>query len=206
MTRHFLPSLLVMSCALLSACSILPKSEALDIYQLPTKVAVANTSQAGVSWSLRVSKPLASQLLDSTRIAVLPEGDRISAYKGVRWSDRAPVLLRDRLIEAFLQDGRMAAVSSDTSRLQSDLELVTDLRAFQSEYRDGQPQVHLVLDAKLVSGGTQRILVSQRFDVRQASADASVPAVVRAFGQAADQLSEQVVQWSLRQSERLPRP
>lgn len=206
MTRHFLPSLLVMSCALLSACSILPKSEALDIYQLPTKVAVANTSQAGVPWSLRVSKPLASQLLDSTRIAVLPEGDRISAYKGVRWSDRAPVLLRDRLIEAFLQDGRMAAVSSDTSRLQSDLELVTDLRAFQSEYRDGQPQVHLVLDAKLVSGGTQRILVSQRFDVRQASADASVPAVVRAFGQAADQLSEQVVQWSLRQSERLPRP
>lgn len=206
MTRHLLPSLLVMSCALLSACSILPKSEELDIYQLPTKVAVANTSQAGVPWSLRVSKPLASQLLDSTRIAVLPEGDRISAYKGVRWSDRAPVLLRDRLIEAFLQDGRMAAVSSDTSRLQSDLELVTDLRAFQSEYRDGQPQVHLVLDAKLVNGGTQRILVSERFDVRQASADASVPAVVRAFGQAADQLSEQVVQWSLRQSERLPRP
>ncbi|WP_339523585.1 ABC-type transport auxiliary lipoprotein family protein [Pseudomonas sp. EA_35y_Pfl2_R111] len=181
----------------LAACSVLPKSQELSIYRLPASSLPSHNTSA--DWALRVNKPYSSQLLDSTRIAVLPPGDQISAYQGVRWSDRAPLLLRDRLIDAFLDDGRLKAVSSDESRLQADLELGGDLRAFHSEYRDGIPAASILFEARLVESGSLRILASRRFEVSQTASDTSVPAVVNAFGQAGDQLAREVLEWTLSQ-------
>ncbi|WP_027910031.1 ABC-type transport auxiliary lipoprotein family protein [Pseudomonas sp. URMO17WK12:I4] len=187
---------------LLSACSVLPKGEPLEVYLLPSNLPVRTADAPRESWSLRINRPQSSQLLDSPRIAVLPEGDRISAYQGARWSDRAPALFRDRLIGAFLDDGRVGAVSSDDSRLQADLELSSDLRAFQSEYRNGRPEVHILLDARLVQAGNQRILASRRFEVRQIAGETAVESVVKAFGSANDQLSRQLMDWVVEQGQR----
>lgn len=71
----------------------------------------------------RVVKPKSSETLDSPRIAVIPQGDVISSYKGARWSDPAPVLLRNRLTDAFYRDGRVQSISTDDSNLQADFEL-----------------------------------------------------------------------------------
>lgn len=187
---------------LLSACSILPAGEALNVYLLPSNLPVRAADAQPVDWSLRVNRPQSSQLLDSPRIAVLPEGDLISAYQGARWSDRAPALVRDRLIGALLDDRRISAVSSDDSRLQADLELSSDLRAFQSEYRNGRPEVHILLDARLVQAGNQRILASRRFEVRQIAGDPAVESVVKAFGVANDQLSRQLMDWVVDEGQR----
>lgn len=187
---------------LLSACSILPAGEALNVYLLPSNLPVRAADVQSVDWSLRVNRPQSSQLLDSPRIAVLPEGDLISAYQGARWSDRAPALVRDRLIGALLDDRRISAVSSDDSRLQADLELSSDLRAFQSEYRNGRPEVHILLDARLVQAGNQRILASRRFEVRQIAGGPAVESVVKAFGEANDQLSRQLMDWVVDEGQR----
>ncbi|MDD1506755.1 ABC-type transport auxiliary lipoprotein family protein [Pseudomonas sp. CNPSo 3701] len=187
---------------LLSACSVLPKGEPLEVYLLPSNLPVRAAGKQRESWSLRVNRPQSSQLLDSPRIAVLPQGDRISAYQGARWSDRAPALFRDRLIGALLDDGRVGAVSSDDSRLQADLELSSDLRAFQSEYRNGRPEVHILLDARLVQAGNQRILASRRFEVRQIAGDTAVESVVKTFGAANDQLSRQLIDWVVQEGRR----
>jgi len=183
----------------MAACSVLPKSQVLSIYRLPANSLPSHDTST--DWALRVNKPYSSQLLDSTRIAVLPPGDQISAYQGVRWSDRAPLLLRDRLIDAFLDDGRLKAVSSDESRLQADLELDGDLRAFHSEYQKGRPAARILFEARLVQSGSLRILASRRFEVSQAASDTSVPAVVNAFGQAGDQLAREVLEWTLTQGQ-----
>jgi len=198
------PLLALLVASLLGACSILPKSEVLQVYRLPAQPL---TSQAPtVDWALRVNKPYSSQLLDSTRIAVLPPGDQISAYQGVRWSDRAPLLLRDRLIDALRDDGRIPAVSSDDSRLHADLELSSDLRAFHSEYQGDRPQARILLEARLVQSGNLRILASRRFNVSQTASDASVGAVVQAFGLAADQLARELVDWTLQQGQATRQP
>lgn len=131
----------------------------------------------------------------------MPPGDQISAYQGVRWSDRAPLLLRDRLVDAFLDDGRLKAVSSDDSRLQADLELDGDLRAFQSEYQNGRPAARILLEARLVESGSLRILASRRFEVSQPASDTTVPAVINAFGLAGDQLAREVLEWTLQQGQ-----
>ncbi|TBU92966.1 ABC-type transport auxiliary lipoprotein family protein [Phytopseudomonas dryadis] len=200
--KRLAPIGLMLLLSLLGACSVLPRGEPLNVYLLPTNLPVRSADTPGVDWSLRVNRPQSSQLLDSPRIAVLPEGDLISAYQGARWSDRAPALFRDRLIGAFLDDGRVGAVSSDDGRMQADLELSSDLRAFQSEYRNGRPEVHILLDARLVQAGNQRILASRRFEVRQIAGDTSVGAVVKTFGVANDQIARQLIDWVVEQGQR----
>ena len=200
--------LMLAASALLSACSIIPKSEAPVVYRLPSAVPQPATpavppkrpavnTLGTPAFSLRIAVPKATATLDSTRITVLPDSDRVTVYKGVRWSERAPVLLRNRLFDAFQAAGEVAALSIDDSNLQADVELAGMLRGFQSEYHDGRPVVVIRYDALLTSASAHRIIASRRFDVQAPAAGASVAQVVRAFGQASDQLAAQVVSWVL---------
>jgi len=183
--------------ALLSACSILPKPDPSDVYRLASAQPVSQG--APVSWSLRVTKPQTSEFLDSPRIAVVPNGDLISSYANSRWSDPAPVLLRNRLLDGFQRDGRVTLLSTDETNLQADYELGGQLQAFQSEYRGAAVEVVIRLDARLVRGSDQRIIASRRFEVRQPVSDTKVPGVVAGFGQAGDALNRQVVDWVVAQ-------
>ena len=185
--------------SLTGACSILPQSEPVDIYRLP--VNQASHSATPVDWSLRLNKPLASETLAGPRIAVIPQGDVLSSYKGARWSDPVPLLVRNRLLDGFQRDGRVQRLSADDSNLQADYELAGELQAFQSEYRPGGAvEVVIRYDARLVQGRDQRILASKRFEIRQPLADKQVSAVVAGFGQASDQLVGQVVSWTIVQA------
>lgn len=189
--------------ALLSACSIIPKPEAASVvYRLPS--AITQITQAAPpavpskpTFSLRIAVPKATTMIDGMRITVLPDSDQVTAYKGVRWSERAPVLLRNRLFDAFQATGEVAALSVDDNNLDADIELAGMLRSFQSEYHDGHPVVVIRYDALLTSAGAHRIIASRRFDVQVPADGASVAQVVRAFGQASDQLAAQVVPWVL---------
>ena len=183
--------------ALVSACSIFPKAEPSDVYRLAS---AQTTSRATpVTWSLRVNKPQTSEFLDSPRIAVVPNGDLISSYASSRWSDPAPVLLRNRFMDGFQRDGRVTLLSTDDTNLQADYELGGQLQAFQSEYLGNALEVVIRLDARLVRGRDQRIVASRRFEIRQPVSDTKVPAVVTGFGQAGDQLNKQVVDWVVAQ-------
>ena len=192
---------------LISSCSILPKSEPFDVYRLPSAQSNASGSHGTPQrWSLRLNKLQASDALNSPNIAVIPQGDLISSYKGTRWSDPAPVLLRNRLLDGFQRDGRVPLLSTDDSIFQTDLELGGQLQAFQTEYQGTGASVVVSLDALLVRGYDQRILASRRFEVRQPLSDAKVPAVVAGFGQASDQLTVQVVNWAVEQGQKLAPP
>lgn len=182
---------------LLGACSILPKSNPSDVYRLAT--AQATTQGTPVSWSLRVTKPQTSEFLDSPRIAVVPEGNLISSYANARWTDPAPVLVRNRLLDGFQRDGRVTLLSTDDTNVQADYELGGQLQAFQSQYQGGTVEVVMRLDARLVRGRDQRIIASRRFEIRQPVNDTKVPAVVAGFGLAGDQLNKQVVDWVVAQ-------
>lgn len=189
---------------LLPACSVLPEAEPLDVYVLPVTgdaSATAVPAAAGAqAWSLRVVRPAAGVHLAGQRIVVMPDDNRVSVYQGAGWSDPAPVLVRDRVLEAFRADGRVGALSSDERQLHADFELDSDLRAFQSEYRGGRPEAVLRLDARLVHTASRRIVASRTFEQRQPTEDPAVPAVVQAFGTAADRLSAAVVGWTVREA------
>ncbi|MCU1724736.1 ABC-type transport auxiliary lipoprotein family protein [Pseudomonas sp. 5P_5.1_Bac1] len=187
--------------SLSSACSILPQAENAEVYRLPAAVATPSASTP-VRWSLRVNKPLASDVYNVPRIAVVPQGDQISSYKGARWTDPAPTLLRNRILDAFQRDGRVPRLSADDSNLQADYELVGELQAFQSEYSAQGISVVIRLDARLVEGRTQRILASRHFEVRQPQANKEIPAVVSGLGQVTDRLMAQLLDWTVAEGNR----
>lgn len=199
MKRLSLRHLILPVALLLSACSVLPQAEPVRVFLLPEASSAPPATAERRELTLLVRTPQASRMLSSTRIAVMPQGHQISAYQGARWADPAPLLLRDRLIETFQASGRLGAVSSEDANLHADVELVSDLRAFQSVYRDGQPQVLIRLDASLVDSDTRRGIASRRFEVHQPCQDAQLDAVVAAFGQASDELSRQLLAWMLAQ-------
>ena len=198
LTRHLLIGGLLLS----SGCSILPQAEPTDVYRLSTAQPATTAAHGSpVAWSLRIARPRTSEMLDSPRIAVVPQGDVISNYKGARWTDPAPVALRNRLLDAFYRDGRVTSLSTDDSNLQADFELSGELQAFQSEYHGTAIEVVIRLDARLAND-RQRIVASHRFEVHQAVADKQVASVVAGFSKASDTLSAQLLQWTVEQGQR----
>lgn len=194
--RRLLQASLVGLAALSTACSVLPQAESLTYYQLP---AVALTAQqapaAHKQLIIQVNRPYAERLLASSRITVLPQGNELSAYKGVRWGDDVPALLRNRLADALRDAAQFRAVVLDSESVIADLEMGGTLGAFQVEYIQGAPRVRIQFDALLRNQRSGELLQTRRFVVQQDVVGTAVPQVVEAFGQASDALSLQVSQW-----------
>ncbi|QTF91045.1 ABC-type transport auxiliary lipoprotein family protein [Halomonas sp. BM-2019] len=194
--RHAWRSLLLMALlATLSACTLLPEGSPASIHLLPA-AEQPRADGPTLPTTLRIETPHAPTLLTGTRILVMPEPHRLQAYEGARWSDRTPLLLRDRFIEGFRQRGRLAATLDDNSPLAADVALVTDLRVFHSEYIAGEPVAVIRLDASLVDERDRRLLATRRFEAQAASTGTAVTRVVEAFGRAGDSLTAELIDWT----------
>ena len=147
---------------------------------------------------MRIARPVADGLLSSRRIAVMPQADRVQVYQGVLWSDSPANLLRSRLLDAFLADGRLPWVDTDESpATRVDYLLTSQLRAFHSVYENGSPTAVVRIDAQIVDTASNRAVASRSFLLRQPAASKEVPDVVQALGQASDQLSRDMVDWAV---------
>lgn len=191
----------------LPACSILPATENLEIY--PLRAAGPAAAPSGqpfgdpLSWTLRLATPNSSHMTDSPRILVLGPGGQLSSYKGIRWSDPAPVLLRNRLAAAFRADGRFGSVSNGGNTL-AHLELGGDLSAFQVEYTDGGPQATIRFYATLSQPVRNRIVAARRFEIREPVRSRGTAEIIAAFALSADRLAAEIVDWTARQGMTLP--
>lgn len=187
----------------LAACTVFPDPPAHQIFQLPAPLepqqSVPQTSAAPIDTSLRVSTPLAVAPIDSSRILVKPDANAIRAYQGSRWSNRAPIILGNYLLEAFRRDGRVATVVSDASAVQTALTLTGDLTRFQAEYQDGKPVIHLELNLQLIDERSRRLVASKRFEASHPADGESIENVVEAFGKASNELARQVTNWTVAQ-------
>lgn len=209
-----------------SACSVLPPADQVDTYRLPSVRLPAYGGAGGAvprgdetatpsmrdgSAALLAIAPITSgRYLDGDRIAVIPSGDLLSAYRGARWGDRAPSLLRARLVQAFADDGRLTVFAGDEGAVRASRELDADLLAFQAEYPSasgtsgasgapaGPPVVRVALEVRLVDVGGRCVLRASRFEVTRPAPSSALPAVVSAFGMAADELSARLVAWAVR--------
>lgn len=186
---------------LLSACTLMPGSEPVRLYDLPTQpLESAHQAQAPAAGAtLRLATPSAGGLLDGSRIVVVPTPNQPQVYQGARWANATPVLIRDRLLDAFHEDGRITRLIHADTPLSADLELTSDLRTFQSEYRDGRPEGVIRLDARLIDSHSRQLHSSRRFTQRQAAESEDLAAVVDALGLAADRLAQELVDWTVEQ-------
>jgi len=159
----------------------------------------ASTAGPKVNWSLSIVTTTISDHLDSARIALTQSDNSIDFYANSAWTDHLPRLVQEALVEAFEESGRIAAVSADSEGFHADYILQAQIRDFEARYDqpDGIPTIWVRVESKLAPSRGREIVASLN-SVHQVQASAnSVPAAVRAFGDALGPVLSDVVNWTL---------
>lgn len=200
--RRLVPAALLMATALLAGCSTITGKREPFITYAPHYSAPAIPAHApAVVWQLVIELPLTSDALDTRRIAIMPSPGVLQVYKGARWRDAPPALLRSLLVQAFEETGRIVGVGTSGSGLRADYSLTIELREFTVDYRDGIPHATIGLNAKLVNFVTNRVLFARTFRSEAPMADSSADAANQAFEQTLNNLLPQMVDWTLENGE-----
>jgi cholesterol transport system auxiliary component len=154
-----------------------------------------------VNYQLVVTVPDAPQSLDTARIALARSPTTIDYFASSSWTDRAPVMVQDLLVESFENTKKIVSVGRDTSGLRADYVLVTDLRDFEARYYQGTdrpPQVRVRLTAKLIKM-PEREIIGGLDAVKTTDAERNdIDSIVNAFGDATGNAMKMIVQWTLR--------
>lgn len=189
----------------LSACTLIPESEALAVYQFPQPSQPASASNdQPLSVSLRIDTPQAGFAYSGPRLMVQTQSNQLLSYKGVRWSDPTPTLMREYLALAFQRQGGLGTVTTDENALHADVHLGSDLRRFQVV--DGnQPHILIELQARLVSPESRRVYVSQDFIVQQPISSTRIQQVTEGYEQATAELATQLLDWAVPQLKTISR-
>jgi cholesterol transport system auxiliary component len=180
-----------------SACSLTPSPESITTYRLTVELPL-NPKQSiqPLNLSLRVNKPNASGYLATTRIVVMTENNQLSVYKGAQWHETTPLMVRNHLLDTFRQTQLISFISGDDKQLAAQVELDSDLRAFQTEYRKEKHLISLTLAARLVNPKEKKIIASQVFNEQISAKSEQLSDVMDAFVVAQNQLSQSVVRWT----------
>lgn len=193
--RILLP-LLLLSCA---ACSIVGGGErdSISIYSPEVNVQ-PDPAWPTVTWSLVVARPTAARAIDSPRIMVRPAPGELQIYKGAAWSQPAPYMVQDAVLQTLEDSGRIGAVASSETGILGDYKLVMDVRRFEADYAgNAVPDAVIELNAKLVRMRGQNVVAARTFHVAQTAASAQTAQVAEAFTLALEQLTPQIVGWAL---------
>jgi cholesterol transport system auxiliary component len=151
-----------------------------------------------VGWQLVVEPPLAPAGLDTTRIALHRAAVELEYYARANWTDLAPAMIQTLVVESFENSGKIVAVGRESLGLRADFVLKLELREFQSEYsRDGIPDAHVRLNAKLVKMPQRTIIGSQSFEAKVGSNADRIEDIVAAFDDALGKALKDLVVWTL---------
>ena len=213
-------------CLCLAGCSGLFQSKAKpeQIYFLrapavatstPAAEPAAAPAAAGAAMpaSLRVTRPLASPGLDTSRIMLVQTDHRMNFYSGSRWPAPLTQLVEALAVETLRATGAWASVEGSASPFPSDYLLQIHIRRFEADYTEGTaaPVVHVVLDcvvgrrqgrevlATFTASGSAAAVANRQAEVVAAFEQASGTAL-----QALSQQAEQAVRADLQHSAQNP--
>jgi cholesterol transport system auxiliary component len=170
-----------------------------DLYNL-TPERNYSTGLPTVDWQLVVEEPLATGGFDNNRIAVRPSPTELKYFAGARWSERAPRMVQNLIVQSFEDSGKIIAVGRQIIGLRSDYNLKLELREFQAEvYREGEPpQVRVRINAKMVRQPRQEIIASKNFEQLVTCQGRGMKEVVGSFDLALGRVIREMVEWSLK--------
>lgn len=180
----------------LGGCALGGAATPPQTYDLLAPKVMTLTAPNPAKFQLVVNEPNAVRSLDTDRILVKPDPTKVAYYKGAAWSDRLPSLMQSRIVEAFQNAGLVSAVGSRSDRLNADLVLATEVRAFQVDVgKDGQAKAHASLYVKVIDGEKGRMIASRAFETQVDTSATDVNAMVTDLNQAFDKTLREIVPW-----------
>lgn len=207
MTLSLLRSLVpVLALSLLPGCAAITQlntvATASDLFTLTPK-STFSANLPTLSEQLVVETPTATAAISGDQIAVQPTPLQVQYLPGVRWVDRAPLIVQTLLIESFENTDRVPAVGASGVGLRADYYVVPDLREFQGQVPsraapEAPLQVLVRLNIKIVDAVDQRIIASKSFNELTFSATDAPEEVVAAFDEALGRVLRDSIEWSIR--------
>lgn len=152
-----------------------------------------------VDVQLVVEAPIASEGLNTHRIALRDSPLTLDYFAGARWTERAPQLVQTLLVESFENTKKIVSVARQGVDLRADYVLKTELREFQAEYRDraDAPEIWVRLNAKLVQMPARIIIASETFESRLAAGGSGINEIVFAFDETLNKVLKKSVVWTM---------
>ena len=191
--------LIAASCTVpFAGCSVLPSPPVPQVYRL-TPVADDPPRRRILHRRLVVDIPIASESLDTDRIALIRDRTRFDYYANSLWTDRVPLLMQTLLVEAFENDGSIAQVARDAQTLTPDYLLATEIRRFEAVYAgsgDQLPMAVAALDLSLVKMPDHRMLGRTLITESAPASLNSVDSIVEAFDVAVGKILLRCVAWT----------
>jgi cholesterol transport system auxiliary component len=183
---------------LLPGCVSLGDKPVLTVYA-PQVALPADDRLPRLDASLAIAEPNASTLLDSNRIAVRPEPNRLQVYAGAVWADAAPALVQAVLVDALGEGEPFRAVVRPSDNVGTEYLLRLDLRHFEVAFAGDRKAgvAHVELQATLVEKRRQRVLASRRFVAEAPAGRGRLSDAVPAFEAALTEVAGALRAWVL---------
>jgi cholesterol transport system auxiliary component len=195
-------TLLALALASLAGCGIVPKKEPIALYAPEARVQ-PDASWPSVPWQLQITRPHASELLDSPRIVVRPADGELQVYHGAVWAEPAPDLVQDAVLRAFEDSGKIQGVARRGGGVAGDYELSLDLRRFESDYAGGAtPNADVELVAKLIANRENTVIATKTIRQRVPASGTAVGAVSNAFDTALTNVAQEIVGWTFAEGQK----
>ncbi len=194
--RHLARSL-VAGCLtlLLSGCIIGGSTAPNAIFDLsaPADPDVRYQSNA----QILIPKPRAIQALATSNIAVVSDGNEISYFPKVVWSDELPNLVQANLVETFENSGRIKAVGLPGEGLLINYQISTEIRAFQLNVSGGRRAI-VSIAAKIINDRNGRVVATEIFRAEVPVPSDQPAAAVLGMNSAANAVFTDIAAWVLR--------
>ncbi|MCB1507746.1 MAG: membrane integrity-associated transporter subunit PqiC [Hyphomicrobiaceae bacterium] len=170
-------------------------SSSATIYDLtaPRQVEASGSTRR----QLLVPSPIAVRAYASDRIVVRTGDATLAYFPDAQWSDDLPALLQARLVETFEASGRVRAVGRPGQGLLIDVQVVTEIRAFEIAVTDQGAVADVVLSVKLMNDANGRVIAARVFDALVPAANDGADAGAQALDAALDQVMSDIVRWAL---------
>lgn len=188
---------------LVAGCSMLGGAKQAPTIYAPDLKATADPAWPNVRWQLSTTRPSATRMLDSSRIAVSPVPGELQVYKGALWARTPTEMVEDGVLRILEDSGKIPAVARQGSGIGADYRLVMDLRHFEASYNEAGtapgplPSAVIEVSAKLLHSQDMAVVGSRTFRQVQPAAGTDVALVADAFSQALRAASRDIAGWVL---------
>lgn len=195
-------ALALSACALGTLSSLSSATSPTDLYLLTPK-STFDSSLPRLEQQIVVTEPTATAAVSNDRITVQPTPLEVRFLPGVRWVDRAPLIVQSLLIESYENSGKVDAVGRSAIGLRADYQIVPDIREFQARVPpdalpDAPLEAHVRINIKIVNDEFDRIIASKSFERYRTSESDDPQDIVSAFDGALGAVMRDIVEWSVR--------
>jgi cholesterol transport system auxiliary component len=182
----------------MGGCALLGGSHEPATIYAPQVAPAPDPAWPALDWQLSISRPEASRIVGTTRIAVRPEPGEVQVYKGALWAKAPDEQLQDALLRELEASGKLRAVARQGSGMSADHRLELDLRRFDADYAgNAVPSATIEVGAMLLGGENRDVIASRNFIQAVPAAGTDPAQVSQAFGQALQAIAHDIAGWTL---------